>query len=327
MSQTPYDDVFRTLLNDCSSLILFILNEIFGEHYTGDETIEFSPNEHFLNQQDGDEDKRITDSCFRVLANGVWKTYHAECQATPDSSMLIRIFEYDTQIALDSAEIENNVLIVRFPHSAVLFLRDTANTPDKMTIRMTAGGKELSYDIPVMKVQRYDVDEIFEKRLYFLIPFYIFTHEKRFAEYETDEGKLQSLCDEFESIKRRLDAVQREGAINEFIKRAIIDMTKKVIENIAARHKKVREGVKTVMGGRILDYEAKDILNKGRAEGRNEGRAEGHHQGLIEGEKNERENRILRAISLKKLSFEDIAEMFEVPLAKVTALGHAHALI
>lgn len=47
---TPYDDVFRTLLNDCSKLILPVINEIFGEHYTGEETIVFSPNEHFLNK-------------------------------------------------------------------------------------------------------------------------------------------------------------------------------------------------------------------------------------------------------------------------------------
>ncbi len=50
---TPYDDVFRTLLNDCSKLILPVINEIFGEHYTGEETIVFSPNEHFLNKQEG----------------------------------------------------------------------------------------------------------------------------------------------------------------------------------------------------------------------------------------------------------------------------------
>ena len=53
LSNTPYDDVFRTLLNDCSPLILPLINEVFGEHYTGREKIVFSPNEHFLNRQDG----------------------------------------------------------------------------------------------------------------------------------------------------------------------------------------------------------------------------------------------------------------------------------
>ena len=66
ITSTPYDDVFRTLLNDCSSLIIPVINEIFGEKYTGKEKIIFSSNEHFLNQQDGNEDERITDTSFKI---------------------------------------------------------------------------------------------------------------------------------------------------------------------------------------------------------------------------------------------------------------------
>ena len=39
ISPTPYDDVFRTLLNDCSKLIIPVINEVFEEAYTGEETI------------------------------------------------------------------------------------------------------------------------------------------------------------------------------------------------------------------------------------------------------------------------------------------------
>lgn len=35
VTSTPYDDVFRTLLNDCSSLIIPVINEIFCKHYAG----------------------------------------------------------------------------------------------------------------------------------------------------------------------------------------------------------------------------------------------------------------------------------------------------
>ena len=38
---TPYDDVFRTMLNDCSRLIIPVINEIFCENYRGDEKIFF----------------------------------------------------------------------------------------------------------------------------------------------------------------------------------------------------------------------------------------------------------------------------------------------
>lgn len=104
ITNTPYDDVFRTLLNDCSSLVIPMINEIFGESYSGKEEIIFTPNEHFLNRQDGKEAERITDSSFQIVGEKTRK-YHLECQSNPDNSMLVRFFEYGTQIALDEGEI------------------------------------------------------------------------------------------------------------------------------------------------------------------------------------------------------------------------------
>ena len=127
MSNTPYDDVFRTLLNDCPKLIIPVINEIFHEQYSGTEEIRFLPNEHFINKQGGKEEERITDCAFVIQAPEP-KTYHVECQSTPDNSMLARFFEYDAQIALDNGKIEGNVLTVEFPNSAVLFLRCDQNT-------------------------------------------------------------------------------------------------------------------------------------------------------------------------------------------------------
>ena len=40
---TPYDDVFRTLVNDCTSLMIPVVNEVFGEHYTGEEKVTILP--------------------------------------------------------------------------------------------------------------------------------------------------------------------------------------------------------------------------------------------------------------------------------------------
>ncbi len=92
ITSAPYDDVFRTLLNDCSCLIIPEINEVFGEKYTGKEKIIFSPNEHFLNQQDGNEDERITDTNFKIQGKET-KKYHLECQSGIDNSMLVRFFE------------------------------------------------------------------------------------------------------------------------------------------------------------------------------------------------------------------------------------------
>ena len=47
----------------------------------------------------------------------------------------------------------------------------------------------------------------------------------------------------------------------------------KSLEHLAKKYSKVREGVGAIMGGKILDYPAKQALNQGRAEGRAEERS------------------------------------------------------
>lgn len=300
---TPYDDVFRTLLNDCSSLIIPVINEIFEEHYEGNERIIFYPNEHYINGQDGTEQKRITDSCF-ILQGQSWKKYHLECQANSDSSMLVRIFEYDTQIALDDGEISDNVLHVRFPNSAILFLRSDKTIPDTMIISIETPKGRISYDIPVMKMRKYSIKQIFEKNLLFLIPFYIFTHENEFLEYDTDIIKFENLKIEYGHIKNKLEELCRNKKIDEYTKCTIIDMSNKVLENIAKKFPDVKKGVKDIMGGQVLDYEAKRILNKGKEEGIKEGMKEGM---------NLKETELIKNMLINKVSISVIVNVTNMP--------------
>ena len=73
---TPYDDVFKTLLNDCTSLIIPVVNKLFRENYSGNETINFLPNEHYIHMQDTNTKEKITDSCFQIQGNKKKKIPH-----------------------------------------------------------------------------------------------------------------------------------------------------------------------------------------------------------------------------------------------------------
>ena len=64
------------------------------------------------------------------------KRYHIECEEQLDGSILVRIFEYDAQIALDDRMIDGAELTVSFPHSAVMALRYANSTPDTMKINV-----------------------------------------------------------------------------------------------------------------------------------------------------------------------------------------------
>lgn len=279
-----YDGAFRTILNDCRQLIIPVINEIFGENYKGDERVEFYPNEHFLDRQDAADRERITDTNFVIIRSEERKKYHLECESSlPDGKMTIRLFEYDAQIALDAGEVVKETLTVTFPHTAVLYLRSHKKTPDRMRYVIKTPGGTVEYDIPVMKVYDYSLEDIFEKKLLLLIPFYIFSHEKSFLEYNSDKEKLAKLKAEYEDILARLDEQEKQGSIGAFDKRTIIELSSDVIKEIARKYENVQKGVGDIMGGALLETEARAILNKGKQEGRQEGIQEGRLEGRQEG--------------------------------------------
>ena len=57
-------------------------------------------------------------------------------------------------------------------------------------------------------------------------------------------------------------------------------MINKVVRNLAKKYPAVQEGVRTIMGGKVLDYEAKRIKRSGSEEGRAEGREKGQLEAL-----------------------------------------------
>jgi uncharacterized protein (UPF0297 family) len=280
MSDT-YDGAFRTIINDCRQFLLPFLNEVFGEHYDGSEQIEFRPNEHYIDQQDAPDKKRVTDTHFLVtsqvtddvpgretdkVADKITKQYHLECESSKYSpKILIRIFEYDAQIALDNADVGEDTISVRFPHTAVLYLRSTEKTPDTMHVVIEVPEDSIEYEVPVTKVSAYTIDEIFEKKLYILIPFYIFTYELQFGEYDTNEEKLESLKQEYQKIIDRLNDLTEKGEISSFDQRTIIELADDVIKELTRKYNNIQKKVGELMSGAMIQTEARKIRDEGRA--------------------------------------------------------------
>ena len=305
-----YDGAFRTILNDCRKLIIPVINEIFKEHYTGEEEIHFFPNEHFLDQQDAADKERITDTNFQIIGRIV-KKYHLECESSlPDGKITIRLFEYDAQIALDEGEVTEETLTVTFPNTAVMYLRAYKKTPDKMKYVIITPGGTVQYDVPIMKVQSYSLDEIFEKRLLMLIPFYIFSHEKSFSEYNNNELKLEELKAEYRIILERLDDLEKQGIIGAFDKRTIIELSSDVIREIARKYENVQKGIGAMMRGPLIQTEARTILNRGISQGISETKKE----------------TALRMLKMGKLTVEEIAECSALSVAEVEQLANLQTI-
>ena len=188
-----------------------------------------------------------------------------------------------------------------FPNTAVLYLRTYKKTPDKMKYVIVTLGETVRYDIPIMKVQKYSLDDVFEKRLLMLIPFYIFSHEKSFSEYNSNEQKLEKLKAEYQVILESLDGLEQQGVIGAFDKRTIIELSGDVIKEIAQKYENVQKGVGDIMSGALIETSARRLKN--------------------EAENETKKRTALRMIKMGKLTIEEIAECSELSVAEVERLA------
>ena len=263
-SPTAYDDTFRTLVTKGKELVIPVVNELFSEKYSGKEEINSGNNEFFKNKNGSKQDKRITDSNFFIInQSGISKKYHIECQSDESSSdILPRMFEYDAMIASGDYELKDNALNVFFPNSGVIFLRSTKNTPDTMSIDMVTSDTPGKYTVPILKVQEYTIDDIFNKNLLFIIPFYIFRYDKKLEKVENDPQKLAYLEDEYKEIIIRLNSFEADKKISYSAKHLLFSLTIHVVALFAQNYKNISKGVSSIMKGSIVNCDVVRIWDE-----------------------------------------------------------------
>ena len=255
MNNTIFDDVFRTMIEKMPYLAVPLINEVFHTAYPQDVPIIQLRNEH--RQENGEI---ITDSCLKIGD----KLYHIECQSTDDTTMAIRMIEYDFSIAVENAHKQGRRYRMDFPRSCVLYLRSGNNTPDFLGVEMAlADGNIVLYQISTIKLETYTKDSIFEKNLLMLLPFYIMRYEKNIhEEIRTNLVKELSGAD--------------KAALYMDLNKLII----KIADYICQSEEVVRKGIGDVMGGKVLELESERL----RAEGEKIGEIKGEIRGEAKGE-------------------------------------------
>ena len=121
-----------------------------------------------------------------------------------------------------------------------------------------------------MDIQDYDLDTIFEKELYFLLPFYIFRYENEFDLIEKDLDRLAQLKNTYVDIEQRLEQLKVDKKITEYTKKTLMEMSMRVLKQIAQKHEVIKKEVLGVMGGKVLEYETKSIYRLGKSLGMGE---------------------------------------------------------
>jgi len=287
VSPTPFDDVFKTECEKLRAFLVPLIKEVFGLDCTIEEgsSVQGEPSERYLinSTKPVSVSKRFTDSCLRI-GN---KLYHVECESQNDGSILLRLAEYNVRIAIDNAvnDATNDRVIIRLPESALLRLRSSENNPkiSYRTIEYAYEEQSISIKTPVMNVQAYSADEIFEKKLYFLIPFYCIRYEKRFGHFsETDPEECDKI---YLELKEYYDCVYSKcvsGEITEDEARKLAELSRIILSHITADlDKDERERMVNAVGGQVLELQEDRWIKQGIEQGLKQGIGQGIDIGKI----------------------------------------------
>jgi len=274
LDNTIFDDVFKTIIERMPKLVIPLVNEIFKKSYLYDEKVTNISTEHHT------EDKKIiSDSVLEIKKC----FYHIECQSSPDSTMSIRMIEYDFGIALDYAVNVDGEYEMKFPKSAVIYLRHNKRTPDNLSVKVIFPDDSIHYyQIPIVKLQEYNSDEIFEKDLLMTLPFFIIKYEKDVKKIATNSEKKKAFLDEYNSIMERLKKADILAGSDTLYK-DLISLMKRVADYVLKGYKNLQDEVDNVMGGKVLELPS-DKLREQFAEGKKEGKEEGKVEGILETE-------------------------------------------
>ncbi|WP_044973672.1 hypothetical protein [Ruminococcus sp. HUN007] len=121
----------------------------------------------------------------------------------------------------------------------------------------------------------YTAKEIIQKKLYILIPFYLFNYEKQFKECNDDDPeKLEVILNDLRYLEKELNALVNKGKLDSLHQKAIENCTKAVSDQLAHNYDNVRKGVDDIMVGPILNLDIFRIHDEAFEEGIEIGKTE-----------------------------------------------------
>ena len=275
-NNTIFDDVFRTMIEKMPELVIPLINEVFGTDYPADIPIIQRRNEH--QAEDG--------------------------ETITDSRLLIENKLYEIQI-------REGKLYMEFPNSCVLYLRGTKGPEFLTMVIAMPDGRKIDYKVPVIRVQSYTRDEIFQKKLIFLLPYYIMRYEKNKEQADTDSIFLEKLLAEYAEIENYLEEELLDQG-QERLYRNMIELIGRIADYIFADKQNVRKELNGIMGGKVLELETDKLISQGRELGLKQGEANGR--------KAESCKIALKMLQKGVYSIKEICEMTELTEKEVQEL-------
>ena len=192
------DETVKLLFEVSKDLLVTTLNSLFNESFDADSvTIEKTATEYPKHNFDIIR----ADMFLKVTDNMKSRHYHIEIQTEPDGDMIIRMFEYDLQKALDIYRLQNtknDIPLLCMPKSLVIHIEDGGSVPESehRACLMLADGTLINYTVPVMRYFEYDTNKLIKENLYTLLPLQLYSLRAeldKLTENNDEQAKKQAV--------------------------------------------------------------------------------------------------------------------------------------
>ena len=261
-----YDDVFQSLKANHTKLFIPLINFKFNKDYSLDEAFELLPTDEYItNTTQSDEkdkiEKRISDFIIKIRGD----KYILECQSYNDGSMALRIAEYTFLTARQDALAENGKLTITMPSYSVIYIRSNKDTPKKTEITyIFPNGEEVNYSADNILLNEFKKEEIIEKKLFILIPFYLLRYESILKDENASKEELEEVENDLYYFYSFLQNSLHESLINQYDHDNLLVYTNMIIRHVTNGNNNEKE-LKLNMGGKVIVTQF-DILYKALAE-------------------------------------------------------------
>jgi hypothetical protein len=237
--------MFKSLLSLSNKAIISFINGLFGTNYGPDSKVVH------LHTEDVREDwsSLISDSMLSIDGT----TYNVEVQIEYDADMVVRVFQYGYYGALSQNDYEKTaegvaIRTVRFPKAKVIYWELGDKTPTKQVLRLEfPDGKTYDYELDSFNLLAHEPEELGEKGLAILIPFYIIKLRKQVKAAATREERKALAQPMLDLVTNLLDLVEHcteKDFIGYADAQKIITAMERLYKQLYFKYKELREGEK-----------------------------------------------------------------------------------
>ena len=200
-----FDLTFKNLFHLSKRAVINLINGCFDRNYPLDSALEYLATENVTDELG----HSFCDISIRIANTD---DFIFEAQSGNDSSILIRIFEYGYHSGLKRKIVrKGHITEIQLPYAMVIYWVPKHRVPEQETLRLLGpDGRFLDYEIKSFNFLGHSIEELEEKKMSVLLPFYVLKHRDAVKSAATSEDR-QVLALEMRGIIEELMATIRRS--------------------------------------------------------------------------------------------------------------------